>query len=103
MVSIHNVRAAALCALLAGFSGCTSMQACRTSDCANDDKITADVGKRINAVPALAFDHITVQTIDGVVYLHGGVDTVLEDELAAELAAVPMAKDVDDELYVNTQ
>ncbi|HZP66569.1 MAG TPA: BON domain-containing protein [Rudaea sp.] len=52
----------------------------------NDDGITAQVRDAIFHRAELAGDDISVQTHDGVVYLHGLVDTNVERDLAESIA-----------------
>ena|ERR1700732_5297895 len=82
--------------LAAGLSGCASFGKCDAQNCAGDAKITADVR-------ALITEHrefgppagIRVQTINGVVYLNGLVDSDLERlNLGALVMRVPNVKDV---------
>ncbi|HEY0179998.1 MAG TPA: BON domain-containing protein [Dokdonella sp.] len=78
--------AVALAALL-GVAACATAPACTQASCADDARITAEVRDEIADRPALnGTDSIGVQTIDGIVYLHGIVDTDNERELAESLA-----------------
>ena len=87
--------------LAAVLSGCASFDKCDPQNCAGDAKITADVR-------ALIVEHaefgppagIRVQTINGVVYLNGIVDTDLVRLNATALVQqVPNVKDVVNSLY----
>ena len=82
--------------LAAGLSGCASFDKCDPQNCAGDAKITADVR-------ALIVEHaefgppagIRVQTINGVVYLNGLVDTErVRLEAGALVLQVANVKDV---------
>ena len=81
-------------------SGCSTVMACQTEECAVDSKISNEVEKRLMEHPALATGNIRIETVHRVVYLHGPVDTRVEQSLALELAHVPEAVDVVDGLYV---
>jgi osmotically-inducible protein OsmY len=62
-------------------AGCTILEASPL-----DARIAADVTARLNQSSALEADHLRVQVIDRVVYLHGEVVTMLEYFLAGEIA-----------------
>jgi osmotically-inducible protein OsmY len=88
--------------LAAGLSGCASFGKCDPANCTGDAKITADVN-------ALISDHrefgapgtIRVQTINGVVYLNGLVETDFERRSAESLVIqVANVKDVVNSLDV---
>jgi hyperosmotically inducible protein len=57
--------------------GCVGAMA-RTPDASADAQITEQIRTAIFKRPQLAGDDISVQTHDGVVYLHGVVDTNVE-------------------------
>jgi osmotically-inducible protein OsmY len=82
--------------LAAGLSGCVGFGKCDPENCANDAKITADVGAMIKEhreLGAPAAFH--VQTINGIVYLNGIVETDLERRSFESLVMrVPNVKDV---------
>ena len=82
--------------LAAGLSGCASFGKCDPENCTGDAKITADVHALIKEHPEFGPPAgIRVQTINGVVYLNGLVDTDLERLNAAALVLqVPNVKDV---------
>jgi osmotically-inducible protein OsmY len=73
--------------LAAGLSGCAAFEKCSPENCATDAKIKADVS-------ALFAQHgdlggatdLRVQSINGVVYLRGTVDTELDARNAEALA-----------------
>jgi len=73
-------------ASLGALNGCTTFKKCGFSGCPGDAQITAEVQARIDKRPALSGDDISVQTLDHVVYLHGLVDTGLEQSIAEEIA-----------------
>ena len=68
-------------------------------DSTADTAETAAVQAALNHDFDLRFDHVHVQTVDGVVYLHGAVGSYAEAEHAEELArAVPNVGKVVDTL-----
>ena len=75
------IRAFAL-ALLTGvsLSACASLDACKGAACSADDGITTSV--RSELADHVELRDIGVQTIEGVVYLRGLVDTNVEREEA---------------------
>jgi osmotically-inducible protein OsmY len=82
--------------LAAGLSGCAVFQKCSPENCAMDAKINS-------AVEAMVVEHqelgppaaLHVQTINGVVYLSGTVDTEFEVRRVEGLVrGVPNVKDV---------
>jgi len=72
--------------LLAGMSlsGCASLETCKGAACSADDGITTSVKSELAEHPELR--DIGVQTIEGVVYLRGLVDTNVEREEAESAA-----------------
>ena len=86
--------------LIAASVGCSSLQACQTAECQADAKITAEVRGRLNAMPSMANNNISVQTSHGVVYLYGAVDTKFEQNLVLTAAQGVGAKEVYDDTYV---
>lgn len=99
MKNLNLTCAVVFCAVYLGISGCSVLQACETSACADDSRITADVKSKLNSVSELAFDQIEVQTVDRVVYLHGPVDSRMESDRAEQLAHVPGVAKVSNDLY----
>jgi osmotically-inducible protein OsmY len=81
-------RAVALALLLAGaLPGCAVYEKCGFSGCPGDANISADVRTLLNQHPGTAAPGaVSVQTLDGVVYLYGVVDTELMREQAGEIA-----------------
>jgi osmotically-inducible protein OsmY len=88
--------------LAAGLQGCASFSKCDPASCTGDKKITADVY-------AVIKDHrefgapgtIRVQTINGVVYLNGLVETDFQRRSAESLVMqVANVKDVVNSLEV---
>ena len=82
--------------LAAAVSGCAAFQRCAPENCATDAKITTDVedmfGQRAEFGPP---GTIHVQTINGVVYLNGLVNTDMERQSAEALVLkIPNVKDV---------
>jgi osmotically-inducible protein OsmY len=67
--------------------GCAAFDRCGFGGCPGDAKITADVRAQFDQHPALESPNLlSVQTLDGVVYLYGLVDTDLERQLAESVA-----------------
>src|SRR5271170_7216100 len=69
--------AAGLALLLAGMlSGCAAYEKCGFGGCAGDAEISAAVRVRFSQHPgATPAGAVSVQTLNGVVYLYGVVDT----------------------------
>ena len=59
---------------------------CTGADCVSDAEITANVKAEISRHPDLTDWTIDVQTINGIVYLHGAVDTDPQRELVENIA-----------------
>lgn len=79
--------------LAAGLSGCVGFGKCDPENCTNDAKITADVRAMIKEHRELgAPAAFQIQTINGIVYLHGIVETDMErrsfESLVMQLANV---------------
>ena len=81
--------------LAAGTGGCANLQ-CSPENCASDAKITEDVRGVFNQHPEFGPPGaLRVQTINGVVYLSGQVNTDLVRRSAEELVKqVPNVKRV---------
>jgi osmotically-inducible protein OsmY len=71
------MRATVLCVWLAAvLAGCASFGKCGLQECSGDAKITAEVRSLLAQSPDLGGpNHISVQTLRGVVYLRGVVST----------------------------
>jgi osmotically-inducible protein OsmY len=81
--------------LACALSGCATAPKCNGSACEGDTRIKQQVEQVINDNKAIQPWSITVQTIDGVVYLYGIVDTGLQRNVIEEqAAAVPGVKRV---------
>jgi osmotically-inducible protein OsmY len=78
---LRNSAAFALAALLLG--ACAGAGECESADC----RLAHAVLDRLNESSALKGDHLRVESIGGVVYLHGIVDTFVEFYMAQEIAA----------------
>jgi osmotically-inducible protein OsmY len=66
-------------ALIGALSGCATIEKCGLEGCASDRKITAKVEALLNAHPEFGPPGtITVQTLNGVVYLDGELDDGLD-------------------------
>ncbi len=74
----------------AGLAGCAAVatyEKCGRAGCRGDAAITAEVRRLYRQHPAIeAPNLIDVQTLDGVVYLYGTVDTDMQRELATSVA-----------------
>jgi osmotically-inducible protein OsmY len=86
------LRLLALLALLStALPGCSVLhayRACGLRGCADDAAVSAGVRELLQQHPALQPPNlIDVQTIDGVVYLYGLVDTDMQKRLAESVAA----------------
>jgi osmotically-inducible protein OsmY len=88
--------------LAAGLQGCASFGKCDPESCTGDRKITADVYAMIKEHREFgAPGTIRVQTINGVVYLNGLVETDFERRSAESLVMqVANVKDVVNSLDV---
>jgi osmotically-inducible protein OsmY len=74
------VRAWPVCIMLVGaLSGCATIEKCGLEGCASDRKISAQVAALLNAHPEFGPPgSISVETLNGVVYLDGVVEGGLE-------------------------
>ena len=86
-------------------SGCAAFSEwgkCGYDGCPADAKITADVEQRLNQYPDLAAPSaVYVQTVKGVVYLHGEVTTDIQRDTAMTVAqTTPGVRQVVDVLTV---
>jgi len=87
MTKSKPLHALALAVLLAGLAGCASFGKCTTEACANDANITAEVYSLLaNHTELGAPGQLRVQTINGVVYLNGLVNTDLDSQNAEAIA-----------------
>ena len=77
-----------LCVMLAAvLAGCASFGKCGSGECSGDAKISADVRALLAQNSSLGGpNHISVQTIRGVVYLRGIVSTPLQIAEAGNIA-----------------
>src|SRR5450432_2156839 len=77
-------------------SGCAVFKGCSPENCATDAKTTADVGDMLGRHAEFGPPGtIHVQTINGVVYLNGLVNTDMERQSAEALVIkIPNVKDV---------
>lgn len=74
-------------ALLLGLAGCAAYQKCGVGGCAGDAAITSAVQAEFAKHAELQAPNVlNVQTIDGVVYLYGLVDTDLQRQVAESVA-----------------
>jgi osmotically-inducible protein OsmY len=94
----YKVFAALTLALILGadLSGCASFEKCDAANCAKDAQISTEVRSALNSHTEFgAPGSLRVQTINGVVYLNGMVDTDLDRRNAESIALqVTDVKDV---------
>jgi osmotically-inducible protein OsmY len=82
-----RIRAAALCVCLAVLAGCASFGKCGLRECSADAKISAEVRTLLAQSSSLsAPNQISVQTVQGVVYLRGLVSTPYQIAEAGSIA-----------------
>ena len=88
MSTSNRMRLKLLCLWLAAtLPGCALSGKCGRFDCPADAKITAEVQTLLAGSPSLgAPNQISVQTVNGVVYLRGLVSTPFQIENAGALA-----------------
>jgi osmotically-inducible protein OsmY len=97
MYNSKTLSAAALVVImLAALSGCASFGKCSPENCAADAKITADVNEMLGQHTEFGPPGtIRVQTINGVVYLNGLVNSDMERQSAESFVLqIPNVKDV---------
>ena len=97
------MRATALIVCLtAALTGCAAFGKCGLRECADDAKISDEVRTLLAQSPAFEANQISVQTVNGVVYLRGLVSTpylIGEAQSIAEQA--PGVTDVRNLLYID--
>jgi osmotically-inducible protein OsmY len=88
MCTFKPLYAAALALLLTGaLPACAVYEKCGFKGCPGDAQITADVRALLDQHPGAAPPGaVNVQTLDGVVYLYGVVDTDLMRQEVQEIA-----------------
>ena len=88
MGTLRPCYAAALAAvLLVALPACATFEKCGLSGCPGDAQITAAVSALLDQHPGVGSPGaVSVQTLNGVVYLYGVVDTDLMREEAGEIA-----------------
>jgi osmotically-inducible protein OsmY len=88
--------------ILIGLSGCTTPQNCGPGGCVSDSKITANVHDAFKQHPELGEPNaITVETVNGVVYLSGSVSQGNMRATAESVARqVQGVSRVEDTIYV---
>jgi osmotically-inducible protein OsmY len=96
MNNLKTFSAALVMTLAAALSGCAVFEKCSPENCATDAKITADVGDMLGAHSEFGPPGtIQVQTVNGVVYLNGLVNSDMERQNAETLVMrIPNVKDV---------
>ena len=105
MNNTKTLSAATLAMILAAvLSGCAAFGKCSPENCATDAKITADVGDMLGAHSEFGPPGtIQIQTINGVVYLNGLVNSDMERQTAETLVLkVQNVKDVVNSLSSRT-
>jgi osmotically-inducible protein OsmY len=102
MQKFKTISAAGLAFMLAlGLNGCAVFSKCTPENCATDKQINADVNQIFRehtefGPPAT----LHIQTINGIVYMSGPVDSDFEVRRAEELVRrVANVKDVENNLY----
>jgi len=78
------------CVLVAPLSACSTFGAwrkCGFGGCPGDKQITTQVEAALRQTPGIGYWNVDVQSLDGVVYLHGLVDTNPERTRIEEVAA----------------
>ncbi len=88
MGTLKLLQAVVLAVSLAGaLSACATFEKCGFSGCPGDAQITTDVRALLDQHPGIGSPGaVSVQTLNGVVYLYGVVDTDLMREQAEEFA-----------------
>lgn len=88
MGTLKLLQAVVLAVSLAGaLSACATFEKCGLSGCPGDAQITTDVRALLDQHPGIGSPGaVSVQTLNGVVYLYGVVDTDLMREQAEEFA-----------------
>src|SRR5271169_811624 len=88
MGTLKSHYAAALAIVLIGaLPACATYEKCGLSGCPGDAQITAAVSALLDQHPGVGSPGaVSVQTLNGVVYLYGVVDTDLMREEAGEIA-----------------
>jgi osmotically-inducible protein OsmY len=102
MQKIRTLIAAGLvCISAMGLHACAIFPKCSPENCASDKEINAQVTQLFNDHPELGPPaDLHIQTVNGVVYLSGPVDTDFEVRHAEALARqVANVKDVENNLY----
>jgi osmotically-inducible protein OsmY len=102
MRNLKFIAAAGLaCSLAMGLSGCAIIPKCSPENCASDKQINAEVNELFGQHPEFgAPAELHIQTINGVVYLSGAVNTEYEVRAAETLVRrVANVKDVQNNLY----
>jgi osmotically-inducible protein OsmY len=102
MQQFKTISAAGLLLIFAmSLTGCAVFQKCSPENCASDKEINAQVKELFSEHPELGPPaDVHIQTINGVVYLSGPVDTEFEMRHAEALARqIPNVKDVENNLY----
>jgi osmotically-inducible protein OsmY len=105
MNNAKTLSAATLVVILAAaLSGCAAFGKCSPENCATDVKITADVADMLGQHAEFGPPGtIQVQTINGVVYLNGLVNSDMERQNAETLVLrLPNVKDVVNSLSSRT-
>ncbi len=101
MQKIKIISAVGLLILGAGLNGCAVFPKCTPENCASDKEINAEVRKLFGQHTELgAPAELHIQTINGVVYMNGPVNSEFEVQHAEALARqVANVKDVNNNLY----
>jgi osmotically-inducible protein OsmY len=104
MQLLKTISAGLLLTCVIGLNGCAIFPTCSPENCATDKQISADVSQLFSEHPELGPPAaLHIQTINGVVYLSGPVDTDLVVRNAEALARqVANVKDVQNNLYARS-
>ena len=95
------IAAGLVCIFALGLNGCAIFPKCSPENCASDKQINADVSQLLGEHPEFGAPAVLhIQTINGVVYLSGPVNSDFEVRRAEELVRqVANVKDVENNLY----
>ena len=95
------IAAGLVCIFALGLNGCAIFPKCSPENCASDKQINADVSQLLSEHPEFGAPAVLhIQTINGVVYLSGPVNSDFEVRRAEELVRqVANVKDVENNLY----
>jgi osmotically-inducible protein OsmY len=101
MQKFKTISAVSLFVLASSLNACAVFPKCTPENCATDKQVNADVSQLLAQHPEFgAPADLHIQTINGVVYLSGAVNSDFEVRRAEELVRqVANVKDVENNLY----